>query len=252
MNIRNKFVTSIASLLLVLQPVAHVFAQDVQRNSGKLEVRDCCVTVVNPDGSVLNLDVGAKYALFIGMLVITDETGVVNFKVPDGRYVEFENSTVEVVSIGDGDTGLRVPGDKMAKVCYCFSEKGDYLVDASPADLKDYEGPQAAAATAGQGYIREQSLGITAYSPEDGIFYAAQWRGTSQFDSEALPAGEAACKPSCDNPRDDLGGFVDCCSPDLVPLWITSAFVAAAVGGAIVGATTISDPEGSEIMPPPQ
>lgn len=247
MNLKKTLLIGIASFLLIFPPMTRVTAEDEVplKAKGKLEVNDCCVTVVNPDGSVVNLDVGATYPLFYGLILVTDETGKFTVRVPDGRYVGFSNSEFTLTDIGGGNAGLSVSEGKMGKACYCFSPGGQYLIQSPPANLKSYA-PTTAPATAG--YTTESSLGLTVY--KDGICYAAQWQGESQFDSELLNAGDAACKPSCNNPREGLGGLVDCCSPDLVPLYIGSSAAAIAVGGAIVGATTTrGDAEGTTFTP---
>jgi hypothetical protein len=248
MNIKTRFLLGIASLLLIFPITIRVFAIDGDRLSGKLEVDDCCVTVVNPDGSIVNLDVGATYPLFLGLILATDETGKVSLKVPDGRYVIFPNSEYTVKDIGAGNAGLAVSEAKMGKACYCFSREGQYSIDSTPADLKNYL-PRTT--TPGSGvYIRESSLGLTSYV--NGVSYAAQWQGESQFDSEILQAGDAVCKPSCDDPREGLGGFIDCCAPDLVPYWVGGSAAAAAVAGSVVAATVTSDKPASTIIPPGQ
>jgi hypothetical protein len=250
MNLKNILLIGLASFLLIFPPMTRVTAEDEvpSKAKGKLEVNDCCVTVVNPDGSIVNLDVGATYPLFYGLILVTDETGKFTVKEPGGRYVGFSSSEFTLTDIGGGNAGLSVSEGKMGKACYCFSSGGQYLIQSPPANLKNYA-PTTAPSSAG--YITESSLGLTVY--KDGISYAAQWQGESQFDSNVLEAGDAACKPSCNNPREGLGGLVDCCAPDLVPLYISSSAAAAAVAGAIVGATTISsDNEGTSFIPPPE
>ena len=253
MNLKNTLLLGIASFLLIFPPMfppaISVFAADEVPLKGKLEVNDCCVTIVNPDGSIVpNLDVGATYPIFPLMMIITDETGKVTLKVPDGRYVVFPNSEYMVKDIGAGNTGLGISEAKKGKACYCFSREGQYLIDSVPADLKNHV-PTTAPASASAAYGRERSLGLTTYL--NGISYAAQWQGESEFDSDIIEAGDAACKPGCDNPRDDLGGAVDCCAPDLGPLWIVGALTSAAVAGAIIG-STIGDDEGTAFSPQAQ
>jgi hypothetical protein len=246
MNIKTRFLLGIVSFLLTFQPAGYVFAENQVGLKGKLEVNDCCVTVVNPDGSIVNLDVGATYPLFPESILITDETGKVTLRVPDGRYVIFSDSEYTVKDIGAGNTGLGISEGRMGKACYCFSREGQFLIDSTPADLKNYVPTTAPGST---GYIIESSLGLTTY--KDGISYAAQWQGEAHFDSDVLQAGDAACKPSCDNPREGLGGFVDCCSADLVPLLIQGSAAAAAVAGGTLGGILGRDSEGTNFIPAP-
>jgi hypothetical protein len=252
MNLKNTLLIGICSFLLIFPPTVRVVAADEVPLQGKVQVNDCCVTIVNPDGSIVpNLDVGATYPIFAGMMIITDETGKVTLKVPDGRYVVFPNSEYSVKDIGAGNTGLGISEAKKGKACYCFSREGQYLIDSVPADLKNHA-PTTAPASASAAYGRESSLGLTTYL--NGISYVAVWQGVSDFDSDVVEAGEAACKPGCDNPRDDLGGLVDCCAPDLAPLWIGGAAAAAAIGGGIVGVavTNSNDEEGTSFTPQAQ
>ncbi|MDA2918212.1 hypothetical protein MYX76_01735 [Desulfobacterota bacterium AH_259_B03_O07] len=245
MNRIPRFIIGIAVFLLVIQPMGQIFAADPLE--AKLEVRNSDVTIVYPDGSVFVLDVGARIPIFPGTMVITDETGNAVIKAQDCLYNIRDRSEVIVREIEGGKPGLEVAEGKQGEVCYCCSQKGDFLIDTIPADTKNYKGPATASSTGPAASSPTENHGTAIYLK--GTAYTKVTGGRAEFNGKPLEPGEAACKPSCDNPYEPFGLREPCCPTDFLPLYLTGAAISAAATGGILGAAINGDGEGTDFLP---
>ncbi len=134
-------------------------------------------------------------------------------------------------------------GDQ-GEVCYCFNPKGGYLVDTPEADTVPTD---ASAVPAGMPEFVDGRTNVT-----DSITYALQLDGYSDFKtastSQTLEPGDATSNPHQQNPYEAFENKSGCCTPAAAPLLIPAAVGAAAVTGAIIGATTDNDEDASEVI----
>lgn len=226
---------TLLTAILALGAIASVHAQtslDAQVSLGTMKVSDE-VKVILVDGSELTLK-DESYPIYPDMIINTQDDGKATLIVKGGKYVIEPESIFKVQSLGEGFTGLMLTQGDQGEVCYCFNQKGGYLVDTPEADTVPTD---ESAIPAGMPEYVDGRTNVT-----DNITSALQLDGYSDFktqtSTQTLEPGEATSNPEKQNPYESFRSKSGCCTPAAAPVLIPVTVGAAAVTGAIIGATT--------------
>lgn len=240
----KKTIIILMAVLLTNLPGGMVYAQtslDAQVSLGNMRVKDK-VKITLIDGSEITLE-NENYPIYPDMIIDTLDNGEAVLIVKGGKYVIEPESIFKVQSIGEGYTGLLLTQGDEGEVCYCFNPKGGYLVDTPEADTVPTSETLVKAGT--PQYV-DGRTNVT-----ENITSALQFDGYSDFktqmSTQTLEPGDAASNPEKQNPYESFKRKSGCCTPGAAPLLIPAAIGAAAVTGAIIGATT-DDGTASEVI----
>lgn len=228
------FISIIVLASICLLQNRQVYAQtslDAQVSLGTMKVsNEVKVTLI--DGSVVTLK-NESYPIYPDMIIDTLDNGKATLIVNGGKYVIEPHSVFKVQSIGDGYTGLLLAKGDKGEVCYCFNPKGGFMVDTPEADTIPQK--ETVTQTGAIQYVDGRT------NVKDNITSAIQFDGHANFktnlNTQTLNPGDAISNPQIQNPYGSFENKSGCCTPSAAPLLIPGTAGAAAVTGAILGAT---------------